>query len=125
MRLLSRILSILIVTNLLSIGFEVASYTDAADFKIVVKPGTKAFSPQQIKIKVGDQVIWVNEGQEDHFLTSAGPSSRLEAVNTENLMIHTLIHPGESYARSFTEAETYHYFCAIHNEMWGTVIVEK
>ena len=46
MRLLIRILFILLIINLLSIGLEVTSYTHDADFKIVVSPGAKAFIPR-------------------------------------------------------------------------------
>jgi len=118
-------LSIHLITFLLSIGSGVMNDAGAADFRIVVKPGTKAFTPQEIKIKLGDQVIWVNEGQEDHFLTSAGPSSKPFVPRPEDLEIHKLLHQGESYMHSFAESDTYYYFCAIHMQMWGTVIVEK
>jgi plastocyanin len=98
---------------------------DAADFKIVVKPGVKAFTPQEIKIKSSDQVSWINEGAEEHFLTSAGPSSKQVVRGTESLEIHKLLKPGESYNHSFTLPETYYYFCAIHMQMWGSITVEK
>ena len=45
MRLLIRILFILLIINLLSIGLEVTSYTQDADFKIEVSPEAKAFIP--------------------------------------------------------------------------------
>jgi len=120
-----RIFSLLLITLLASIGFGVISYTQAADFKIVVKPGAKAFMPQEVKIRLGDKVSWVNESGEEHFLTSAGPSSKQVVIGTENLEIHQLIPAGASYAHSFKEPETYFYFCAIHNQMWGAVVVEK
>jgi len=116
---------ILSVAMLLSIGFGVIDDADAADFKVVVKQGTKAFMPQEMKIKLGDQVRWINEGEEEHFLTSAGPSSRQVVSGTENLEIHKRLPPSESYSHSFAQAETYYYFCAIHMQMWGIVIVEK
>lgn len=46
MLLLIRILFILLLINLLSIGLEVTSYTHDADFEIEVSPGTKAFIPR-------------------------------------------------------------------------------
>ena len=114
---------VLLITFLLSSGFALAPDIHAADFKIVVKAGTKAFSPQAIKIKSGDTVTWTNNDQEEHFLTSAGTAK--EVKRAEDLFIHKLIRPGESYSHPFTEPEIYHYFCAIHNEMWGTVTVER
>jgi plastocyanin len=125
MRLLFHTLFIPLITLALSIGYGLTDDADAADFEIAVKSGTKAFSPQEVKIKLGDKVTWMNKNQEDHFLTSAGPSSKQVVRGTEDLEIHKLLHPGESYTHSFTEPETYYYFCAIHMQMWGTVTVEK
>ena len=125
MRSPSHMPPVLLITFLLSVGFVFTPNLNAADFKIVVKAGTKAFTPQAIKIKSGDTVTWMNNDQEEHFLTSAGPSGTKEVKRAEDLFIHKLIHPGESYSHPFTEPEIYHYFCAIHNEMWGTVVVEK
>ena len=122
---LRRTISLLLITLFLSVGFGVISYADAADFKVVVKPGTKAFTPQEIKIKLGDKVSWVNESGEEHYLTSAGPSSRQTVIGPENLEINQLLPTGASYTHSFKEPETYFYFCAIHTQMWGTVVVEK
>jgi len=109
----------------LSIGVGVVPPADAADFEIVIKQGLKTFMPQAIKIKLGDRVTWTNRDDEDHFLTSAGPATNQTVMGTENLEIHRFLRPGESYTHSFTLTETYYYFCAIHMQMWGTVIVEK
>ena len=125
MRSQSHLHSTLLITLLLTFGFGVLSYANAADFQIVVKPGARAFTPQEIKIKLGDKVTWTNKAEEEHFLTSAGPSSIQVVPGTEFLLIHKLLHPGDSYTHTFSEPETYVYFCAIHMQMWGTVTVEK
>ncbi len=125
MYLLSHTPVILLTILLLVIKLGATSYADAADFKIVVKPGVKAFTPQEVKIQLGDQVIGINEGEEEHFLTSAGPSSKQVVRGTENLEIHKLLKPGESYTHSFAIPETFYYFCAIHMQMWGSITVEK
>ncbi len=123
MGLLGPTFSILLVTLLSSIGFGMSSSVSAADVEIVVKQ--KAFTPQQIKIKAGDSVTWTNKDQEDHFLTSAGGLDIEVVPGTEFLLIHKLLHPDDSYKYTFTKPDTYHYFCAIHMQMWGTVAVEK
>jgi len=120
-----RSLYTILILVLLSIGLSVVNVADAADFEIVVKQGLKTFTPQLIKIKPGDRVLWANKDDVEHFLTSAGPATKQIVMGTENLEIHKLLHPGEGYTHSFTQTETYYYFCAIHTQMWGTVIVEK
>lgn len=125
MNLLSHRFCFPLMAILLSGGISVTTHVDVGDFKVAVKPGAKAFTPQVLKIKLGDKVIWVNQSNEEHFLTSAGPTSRHEVSGTESLEIHKLLQPGESYSHNFTQVDTYYYFCAIHMQMWGTVIVEK
>ncbi len=114
-----------LLSLVLALFFTFGPTAIAADVKIHVKPGTKVFTPQHLKIKAGDTVTWVNEDQEEHYLTSAGPSTLQVVLGTENLMMHKPLPTGASYDYTFTEPETYHYFCGIHAEMWGTVIVEK
>lgn len=98
---------------------------EAGTFKIVITKGSKAFSPQSVNVSVGEKITWVNQDQEDHFLTSAGPLFQGVTGETESLEIHQLLHPGDRFHHSFKEPSTYYYFCAIHMEMWGTVIVRE
>ena len=124
MRLHSHRLFVSRIAIFLLVGAGMASHSEAADFQIAVKKETRAFTPQEITIKAGDEVMWVNDSDEKHFLTSAG-SSDVEVVSgTEHLMIHKLMHPGDSYMYTFTKPETYFYFCAIHLNMWGTINVK-
>ena len=123
MDLVSRSL-FLFFSFLLPIGFGGIPCASAADVGILVKPETRAFTPQQIKVKLGDKVIWSNQSGEDHFLTSAGGISGPGVMGVENLMIHKLLHPDMSHSYTFDKPDTYLYFCAIHMDMGGTVIVE-
>jgi plastocyanin len=110
---------------LVLIGVGAIGAAEGATIKIVVKQGAQEFTPQQITIKVGDGVRWVNEDQTEHTLISATPSSRQAAVDAEDLFINTLLDPGFNYTYTFGEAGTYYYFCASHMQMWGVVVVEK
>ena len=123
MGLVSRTLPLLFSFFLL-VGFGVVSYANAADVEVIVKLDTRAFTPNKVKIKVGDRVTWSNRSKEEHFLTSTGAVSGPGAQGIEDLMIHKLLHPEESYSFAFEEPETYFYFCAIHMDMGGTIIVE-
>ena len=73
------------------------------------------FSPQELRIKTGDTVKWVNaEKRTSHsvlFLGEAGFESER-------------FFPEESWQRSFDKPGTYNYRCGPHEEMRGSIVVE-
>ena len=73
-----------------------------------------AFTPASITVKKGTQVTWANHDSAAHTVTEndgqTGPDS-----GTMN--------PGSGYSFTFTTAGTYHYHCAFHPSMLGTVVV--
>ena len=116
-------ISLVILISWLGTAMDSPAY--AADAEIVVKKGERAFTPADITIKQGDKITWRNKSEEEHFLTSAGPASRKEIIKgADNLEIHRLLKPGESYTHELKELDIYYYFCAIHLDMQGTVKVE-
>lgn len=124
MQRLSRSLSRVGVALLLMMSVAPDEALYAADIAVTIAPDVPAFVPQQVTIKPGDRVRWVNNDRQDHLLTSAGPLSGPPVLGTENLMIHHLLKPGASHTHLFHDPETYYYFCAIHLQMWGVVFVE-
>jgi len=122
----TRLISVLIAPLLLLIGAVANPGAEAADFRVMVHPGSEKFAPQELTIKVGDRVTWVNEDRRtDYFVTSSGPMTRRTTVATDDLVMNVVLHPGTVYTRSFKEPGTYHYFCAGHVDMWGAVIVKE
>lgn len=73
-----------------------------------------AFSPAATTVKSGTTVTWTNQDSVAHTVTEndsqAGPNSQS-------------LDKGQSYSFTFTKAGTYHYHCAIHPDMRGTVTV--
>ncbi len=73
-----------------------------------------AFSPASITVRAGTTVTWTNNDSTAHTVTEndgqSGPASGD-------------INPGRSYSFTFTKSGTYHYHCAIHSSMTGTVLV--
>lgn len=98
---------------------------EAAVARVVVTGGLQEFTPQLATIKVGDRVVWINQNHEVHSLVSSGPSSRRTADGPQHLLFNTSIPPGSSYSHTFVETGTYEYFCAIHAQVWGVVVVEE
>lgn len=71
-----------------------------------------AFSPAVITVPVGETVTWTNQDIEEHTVTARDRSFGSDAI--EN---------GKAFQFTFSKAGTYEYYCAIHPEMVGRVIV--
>ncbi|HEX6575704.1 MAG TPA: plastocyanin/azurin family copper-binding protein [Gemmatimonadaceae bacterium] len=74
------------------------------------------FSPQQVQIKPGAKVTWVNcgpQGDESHTSTS-----------NSNVWDSGLLAPGATFTREYAQAGSFPYHCTPHPGMTGTVTVE-
>jgi plastocyanin len=75
-----------------------------------------AFSPSSITVKKGTKVTWTNKDSVAHTVNETdgktGPNS-------------SDVNPGSSYSFTFNSPGTYHYHCAIHPSMLGTVVVTQ
>ncbi|HET6912145.1 MAG TPA: cupredoxin domain-containing protein [Rhodanobacteraceae bacterium] len=72
------------------------------------------FMPARLTVPVGAQVTWTNKDEEPHVVVSAGgqfPQS--PGLDT-----------GDSYHTTFARPGTYTYFCSIHPQMVGTIVVK-
>jgi plastocyanin len=70
------------------------------------------FEPADAAIQPGDTIMWVNEGNTPHTVTSDDGQFDSEVLN-----------PGESFMFTFPEAGTFSYHCEIHPSMTGSVSV--
>jgi plastocyanin len=70
------------------------------------------FEPANAAIQPGDTIIWVNEGNEPHTVTSVDGQFDSQVLN-----------PGESFMLTFPESGTFSYYCEIHPSMTGSVSV--
>jgi plastocyanin len=73
-----------------------------------------AFSPAQLTITAGTKVTWTNLDQVPHSVVEKDKIFRSAALDTN-----------DSYSFEFTQPGTYRYFCSLHPQMTGTVIVVK
>lgn len=73
------------------------------------------FSPQEIRIKTGDTVKWINAEKR---------TSHSVLFPAENGLESERLFPDESWQRTFKLPGTYKYRCGPHEEMTGVVIVE-
>ena len=73
-----------------------------------------SFLPAELKIKVGDTVVWTNQDSMSHVLGSMGSSEIRSPI----------LNKGMTYSHTFTTAGTFNYFCAVHPNMKAKIIVE-
>jgi manganese oxidase len=77
-----------------------------------------AFEPQAVTVAAGTTLTWTNEDTVAHTVTSGAPGAadggfdeRLEAE-------------GDEVSVTFSDAGTFSYFCELHPNMTGEVVVE-
>jgi plastocyanin len=118
---------VLLVVSILLVAWTMAGVADtqAATLNVLVKAGADEFTPQRVTIRAGDRVTWVNQDNVLHSLVSAGLISRQSTAAPDEPFINTVLPSGASYTQVFTQAGTYHYFCANHMQVWGIVVAEE
>ena len=118
--------NIIIVLGLLVLIFSGCSNRDNAYFTgdnfgieddedneaVVIEIKDYKFIPQNITINKETSVIWINKDNVSHTVTS-----------TLYLADSGIIKPGDRVKYEFEEEGEYHYYCLIHPEMRGVVIV--
>ncbi len=73
------------------------------------------FTPQEVRIKAGDTVTWVNREKR---------TSHSVLFPAENGLESERLFPDERWQRAFKQPGTYNYRCGPHEEMKGVVVVE-
>lgn len=105
---------IILVILVFSIGFlsacEKGVFSSGTN---TIKIKNLAFNPSDITVKVGTTVKWVNEDSVMHRLKSSDVFSSGD------------LNKGDTFEFKFSEVGTYNYFCEIHPNMKGKVIVEE
>lgn len=77
-----------------------------------VRMAGRVFKPGSISINTGDTVTWINDDDRAHTATAGGGSFDSGVMNS-----------GGRWSYTFSAAGTYSYFCAIHPDMTGSVVV--
>lgn len=93
-------------------GFETAGTARAATVNVSI--AGFAFSPGTLNVQVGDTVTWTNNDSVPHTATSDSGSPSFATGQLD---------PGANASVTFATPGTYTYFCAIHTDMRGTIVV--
>jgi nitrite reductase (NO-forming) len=78
--------------------------------------GSNAFSPNHIKIKIGSTVIWTNNNNNIHTVTSGTPNTPYVGQVFDSGLT-SLITPSKSYSHKFTDIGYFSCFCRLHPNM--------
>lgn len=73
-----------------------------------------AYLPKDAKVKVGDTIVFVNDDESAHTVTSDDKTSDSGYMAK-----------GQTWSKTYTKAGTNPYFCAYHAFMRGTVTVTE
>jgi plastocyanin len=101
---------------------EATTATDATNAPPASEPSTGqvtvdmagfAFSPREIEVQVGQEVVWANADDFPH--TAEADDGTFDTGDVDA--------GATSAPVTFDEPGTYPYFCAIHNSMTGTLTV--
>lgn len=87
--------------------------------EVAVSAIDNTFRPETIEVAAGTEVVWTNDGRNDHnVLPVEGDDWGVEVDGFA---------PGDEYRHRFTEPGTYPYYCSLHGTttkgMVGTVVV--
>jgi plastocyanin len=110
----------------ISISWAGATTVQAGPPTVVIEKDVLAFSPQEVSIKKGHTIRWINQDIQQHFLTGSKSTERSESMTTqEDLLLFKSLDPGETYEKAISDVGTFYYYCGIHNQMWGKITVEE
>jgi uncharacterized surface protein with fasciclin (FAS1) repeats len=87
--------------------------TDAETEPTAVEIIEDSFDPETTMVMAGETVSWTNMDDEAHTVTAEDGTFDSGEIET-----------GESFNYTFEETGTFDYYCTIHPEMTGSVIVE-
>ncbi len=97
----------------------VISADEPMTYEITVKKDSYKFDPASIVLEVGDKVSWINADVRRHLMSSVpgtGAGDQLEIFCPE-------FFPEKTCDHTFNTPGRYPYFCFIHRQMTGEVIV--
>jgi nitrite reductase (NO-forming) len=84
--------------------------------------GDKAYDPNPLRIKVESTVVWTNNDNIIHTVTSGTPNAANvgEAFDSG---LTAFITPAKTYSNKFTKTGEFTYFCRVHPTMVGKIVV--
>lgn len=80
----------------------------------------ECFTPNEVTVDVGGEVIWTNDDTAAHTVTSGTATDGPDGTFDSSLFM-----AGTTFSHKFDMAGTFPYFCMVHPWMSGTVVVQE
>src|SRR5208283_5926254 len=119
----------LVAAGALTLGVAMPAVADTVIVQMSDTPAS--FSPDPVKIKVGDTIKWVNKGETVHTATtdpSQAPDASWASVPAGAETFDSgYLNGGEDFSYTLKTPGVYHYFCTTHVKegMKGEIDVAK
>lgn len=103
----------------MGMSMQTSASTPAGTLSAIPVTGPKVtisnftFSPAVLNVPVGTTVTWVNQDDTAHTVTSVDKKFGSQGLDT-----------GDMFSYKFATPGTYSYFCSIHPQMVGKIIVK-
>lgn len=83
----------------------------------------KAYSPNYIGVKIGQQVLFINNDVNEHTVTFGVPGQPYFGEEF-GMGLSKVLDTGDKFEHSFNAAGNYTYYCQIHTKMIGKIMVK-
>lgn len=100
----------------LALNASITVGSEQGQYNVIIQKDSFKFEPARIFVEVGDTVNWVNQDERRHLTSSIPAGGELEILCED-------LYPGKVCSHTFNLPGRYPYFCFIHQNMVGEVIV--
>jgi plastocyanin len=97
----------------IAVLLAVAATGQARGEQPTVKIDNFTFAPPTLTVPAGTTVMWKNEDDIPHTVTSTTKAFKSQALDTD-----------DNFSFTFTTPGVYEYFCSLHPHMTGKIVVE-
>ncbi len=120
-----KIAVVLSVFAVLAVGLSTGhAFVYAQGVSVTIQPnsatlGDKAYVPNPAELKVGESVTWTNDDSQIHTATSGA----VGAEDSGSVFDSGILSPKATFDFTFDTAGEYDFYCTLHPQMFGKVVV--
>lgn len=126
------LLAILSVVSITSSG-NLSVFAQSPDVQVSIVPGATtlaetSWSPNPVEVSVGQKIIWTNNDNAGHTITSGNPGSAevgklFDTGFTKSATGPGILNKGQTFEFTPTTAGEIPYHCSLHPNMVGSIVV--